>query len=58
MWCDGDCSNCYKNTTTVTNKTDFEITRVVDISTDSINAIADAVVRKLKEEKDENAGCD
>jgi len=50
-WCDGVCENC---TTTASSKTiqinpmPVSTTRVVDISTESINMIAEAVVEKLR----------
>ena len=48
----GDCVQKTKTTFVIPNEQHVTVTKVVDISTDSIEAIADAVVRKLRGEQD------
>lgn len=56
-WCDGVCENCTtiagSKTIQISTMPPVNTTSVVDISTESINKIADAVVERLQEMENE-----
>ena len=66
MYCDGNCGSCPYNTTTAVNTTPLRVSGVTDakleygsshtvqyveLSQEMIDKIADAVVRRLKDER-------